>query len=220
MRKNIEYYHDKHGWSFALNVMTPYERERHEKPYNALNIRFFRHSWWFKIPEFIKPKQKGGDWKLRIKSFSGDEKEVLKNFSSMLNKLNKKTAYSFAGHNIREFDIPYLCRRMMVHQMELPALMDISGKKPYEVNWVDTMQLWRFGDIKHYTSLKLLAATLGITTPKDDIEGKDVGRVFWKEKNLPRIVSYCQKDVATVAQLVLRFKGMSLLDVKQIEVVD
>ena len=90
---------------------------------------------------FIKPKIKTGEWKLRIKSFSGDEKEVLKNFSSMLNKLNKKTAYSFAGHNIREFDIPYLCRRMMVHQMELPGLMNISGKKPYEVNWFDTMQL-------------------------------------------------------------------------------
>ena len=168
---------------------------------------------------FIKPKQKNGEWKLRIKSFAGDEKEVLQNFTAMLNKLNKKTDYSFAGHNIREFDIPYLCRRMLVNEISLPSLMDVSGKKPYEVHWIDTMQLWRFGDYKHFTSLKLLANVLGIESPKDDIEGKDVGRVFWKEKNMQRIITYCQKDVLTVAQLVMRFKGMNTLNDKQVELV-
>lgn len=170
---------------------------------------------------FIKPKTKSDGWKLRIKSFAGDdEKIILQEFSEMLNKLNKKTNWSFAGHNIREFDIPYLCRRMLINNLELPAIMDVSGKKPYEIHWVDTMQLWRFGDVKHYTSVKLLATLLGITSPKDDIDGKDVGRVYWKEKNLKRIVTYCRKDVVTVAQLVLRFKGIELLSQHNISSAD
>ena len=81
---------------------------------------------------------------------------------------------------------------------------------------VDTMQLWRFGDIKHFTSLKLLALILGIESPKNDIDGKDVGRVYWREKNLQRIVEYCQRDVVTVAQLMLRFKNLPLLSKEQI----
>jgi hypothetical protein len=100
---------------------------------------------------------------------------------------------------------------MLIHGIPLPSMLDISGKKPYEVVMVDTMQLWRFGDYKHFTSLKLLAAIFNIPSPKDDMEGKDVGRVYWIEKGLSHIVAYCQKDVVTVAQLVLRFKGLPLL---------
>jgi len=167
---------------------------------------------------FRKEKE---EYRLRLKSICGDdEKKMLQEFCELLNQhYNKPDRYQFCGHNIREFDIPYLSRRLLVHHLRLPALLDISGRKPWEVNMVDTLQLWRFGDVKHYTSLKLLALILGIDSPKDDIEGKDVGRVYWKEKNLKRIVEYCQRDVVTVAQLIFRFKGMSLLEKEHIAII-
>jgi 3'-5' exonuclease len=157
----------------------------------------------------------------RIKSFAGDdEKEILQSLAEMLNKYyGEEQKFYFAGHNIKEFDIPYICRRMLVNRIPLPVSLDLSGKKPYEVNHIDTMQLWRFGDYKHYTSIKLLAKVLGIPSPKDDISGKDVGKVYWMEKNLPRIVNYCRKDVLTVAQLLLRYKNMDLLKEEQVKAV-
>jgi hypothetical protein len=162
-------------------------------------------------------KEKNG-YVFRMKTIAGDdERNVLLEFSELLGKhYNKVDRFQFCGHNVREFDIPYLSRRYLVNRLPLPALLDISGKKPWEVNMIDTLQLWRFGDVKHYTSLKLLALILGIDSPKDDIEGKDVGRVYWKEKDLHRIIQYCRRDVVTVAQLILRFKGMPLLAPDQI----
>jgi len=161
----------------------------------------------------FKHEKQTDEWHFRIKSICGDdEHKLLGEFGELLNHHYKNPHhYQFCGHNIREFDIPYLCRRMLIHGIPLPAMLDISGKKPYEVNMMDTMQLWRFGDYKHFTSLKLLAAIFGLESPKDDIEGKDVGRVYWKEKDLPRIVSYCQKDVLTVAQLMLKLKGHEIV---------
>lgn len=165
---------------------------------------------------FIKEKETG-DWHFRIKSIYGDdEKNVLLEFAALLQHYPPSKHFQFCGHNIREFDVPYLCRRMLIHGIPLPSMLDISGKKPYEVVMLDTMQLWRFGDYKHFTSLKLLAAIFDIPSPKEDMEGKDVGRVYWIEKGLPRIVEYCQKDVVTVAQLVLRFKGLPLMKPEQI----
>jgi hypothetical protein len=152
-------------------------------------------------------KQQGG-FKFRLKSFSGDDETVLlESFSVLLNQLSKQNQhFVFAGHNIREFDIPYLCRRLMINKIALPLLLNFSGKKPWELQSVDTLHLWRFGDYKNYTSLKLMAFVLGIPSPKEDIEGKDVARVYWHENDLPRIVAYCQRDVATVARLLLRFR--------------
>jgi DNA polymerase elongation subunit (family B) len=115
--------------------------------------------------------------------------------------------WQITGHNVREFDIPYLCRRMLANGLELPEILDVSGRKPWEMNIFDTLQQWRFGDYKNYTSLKLIAATLDIPSPKDDIEGKDVARVYWQEKELPRIVTYCQRDVITVARIVMKLCG-------------
>ncbi len=163
-------------------------------------------------------KEKGSDIQLRLKSIYGDdEKVLLEQFCELLTHHARSFRHlQFCGHNIREFDIPYLCRRMLVNHMMLPECLDFSGKKPWEINMVDTLQLWRFGDVKHYTSIKLLALILGIDSPKDDIEGKDVGRVYWEEKNLQRIVEYCQRDVVTVAQLVMRFKNLPLLPANQI----
>ena len=151
------------------------------------------------------------NWLVLLHHFAGDdEKKLLSDFAGLLNKHYSSEKFVFCGHNIREFDIPYLCRRMIVHQIQIPQIMDVSGKKPYEVHWVDTMQLWRFGDYKHFTSLRLLTAILGLPSPKTDMDGSDVGRVYWKENGLHRIVEYNRRDVVAVAQLILRFKSLPL----------
>ena len=145
----------------------------------------------------------------RVKSISNsDEKLLLDEFLSMVEKsFPDPERFHFCGHNIHEFDLPFICRRLLINGFGLPPMFDFAGKRPWEMQNVDTMQLWKFGDHKNYTSLKLLAEVLDIPTPKDDIDGKDVCRVFWEENNLNRIVEYCQKDVVTVARLLLRFKG-------------
>ena len=163
-------------------------------------------------------KKENNRLQLRIKSFySENEKEVLDNFVKMLTQLYSGNArWIFTGHNIKEFDIPFLSRRMLVNNIALPPCMDFQNMKPWDTPVLDTLHLWRFGDYKHYTSLKLLAATLGVPSPKDDIDGSKVGEVFWSEKNLQRIAIYCQKDVATVANVLLRFKNIQLLEEEQI----
>jgi 3'-5' exonuclease len=149
----------------------------------------------------------------RIKSFYGhDEKEILQNFAALLNKHFNRKDNLLCAHNGKEFDFPFLCRRMLLNSVKLPKTLNLAGKKPWEVPHLDTLELWKFGDYKNYTSLNLLAAIFNIPTPKDDIDGSDVARVYWEEKNLQRIVVYCQKDVLTVAQLLLRFKGEPLIE--------
>ncbi len=167
-------------------------------------------------------KKENNEWQLRIKSFYAEsEKEVLQNFIATLHHLHSKNQrWIFTGHNIKEFDIPFLSRRMLVNNIEIPPYIDFQNMKPWETPALDTLHLWRFGDYKHYTSLKLLAATLGVPSPKDDIDGSKVGEVFWTEKNLERISVYCEKDVATVANVILRFKGLPLLKEEQIIFVD
>ena len=159
---------------------------------------------------------------LKIKSVYGhDEADVLNRFIELASKfLQKKKSIRFAGHNIREFDIPYLCRRMVINQISLPPFLQIHGAKPWEVNMVDTLQWWKFGDYKNYTSLHLLAGVLGIATSKDDIDGSMVQEVYYKEKNLQRIVEYCQKDVVVVAQVIRRFSNLPLIESEGIVVVD
>ncbi len=155
--------------------------------------------------------------KFRLKSFYGhDEKQLLLDFSTMLNKAYHKKDSQLCAHNGKEFDFPFIARRLLINGLPLPSILNIAGKKPWEVAHLDTLELWRFGDYKNYTSLQLLAHIFGIPTPKDDIQGSDVGRVYWEEKNLERIVTYCQKDVLTVAQLLLRFKGLPLLQPEQL----
>lgn len=154
----------------------------------------------------------------RIKSFSGhDEKKVLIEFSELLNlHYNDFKKHLLCGHNGKEFDFPYLCRRMLVHSLLLPRLLDISGLKPWDVAHLDTMELWKFGDKKNFTSLNLLAALFQIPSPKIGIDGSQVGGVYWKEDNLEKIVEYCQRDVLTVAQLLLKFKGMPVLNESEV----
>ncbi len=157
--------------------------------------------------------------KIVLKSFYGDdEKKLLIEFIDMLNKWATGEAKFLCAHNGKEFDFPYLCRRMIINGLSIPSLLNISGKKPWEVNHYDTLELWKFGDYKSFTSLNLLAHVLGVPTPKDDIDGSMVWEVYWKEKNLERIVTYCQKDVVTVAQILLRMNGEQLIKQENIEI--
>ncbi|HSU27940.1 MAG TPA: ribonuclease H-like domain-containing protein, partial [Chitinophagaceae bacterium] len=161
-----------------------------------------------------------------IKSFYGDdEKILLAEFCEMLNKWSGDGSKYLCAHNGKEFDFPYLCRRLIINDLPVPAMLRLSGKKPWEINHLDTLDLWKFGDFKHYTSLNLLAQTLGIPTPKDDIDGSMVWSVYWsaktpeeKEKSLERIVTYCRKDVVTVAQIYLRMNGEPGVKAANIEI--
>ncbi len=159
---------------------------------------------------------------MRIKSFYGhEEKNILQDFLATMAKIESlNNKWCFAGHNIKEFDIPFICRRLLMNRIPIPRFLDFQNMKPWETNLVDTFQYWRFGDYKNFTSLKLLAAALGVPSPKDDIDGSMVGHVYWKENNLERIKIYCQKDVATVGNIFLRLKGKELLHPDDIEYVE
>ena len=156
---------------------------------------------------------KQGELSLKVKTIANaDEKELLVEFIDIINKTYKARELTLVAHNGKEFDFPYLCRRMLIHGIGLPEPLQIAGKKPWEVRHLDTMELWKFGDYKHYTSLKLLTSILGIPSPKDDISGSEVGAVFYKEKNIQRIVIYCEKDTIAIAQLLLRFNNEPLIE--------
>lgn len=147
----------------------------------------------------------------RVKSFYGNEVELLQEFASLLQKHFNQVEHLLCAHNGKEFDFPFIARRMIIHNIALPEKLNLFGKKPWEVAHLDTLELWRFGDYKHYTSLKLLTHILNIPSPKTDIEGKDVAKVYYVEKDLVRIVNYCQRDVVAVAQILLRLKQLPLL---------
>jgi 3'-5' exonuclease len=161
----------------------------------------------------------GEQKKLVIRSYSGhDEKKLLGEFADMLQKWGADTEKFLCAHNGKEFDYPYLCRRLVVNGIEIPEALKIAGRKPWEVRHLDTMELWKFGDYKSYTSLKLLAKVLGIPSPKDDIDGSMVNTVYWHEKDLGRIVEYCQKDVITLTQVLLRFHCAPLVKPENISI--
>ncbi|MFN5680408.1 MAG: 3'-5' exonuclease [Flavobacteriia bacterium] len=150
---------------------------------------------------------------IRLKSFYHDDEEtLLKQFKRLLEDHYNTPYHVLCGHNSKEFDIPYICRRMLINGLALPNILQISGKKPWEINHIDTMELWKFGDYKSYTSLSLLCHVLGIPTPKDDISGADVARVYYEENDLQRIMVYCEKDVVALIQLYLRLQGEALVD--------
>ncbi|WP_439131135.1 3'-5' exonuclease [Polaribacter sp.] len=158
---------------------------------------------------------------LRVKSFFGDdEHKILSDFKVLLDKHFTKKTNILCAHNGKEFDFPFIARRMIVHQIELPKKLNLFGKKPWEVPHLDTLELWKFGDYKHYTSLKLLTSILGIPSPKDDIDGSEVAAVYYKEKNIQRIVNYCEKDTIAVAQILLRFNNENRLQNTDIVSID
>ena len=161
----------------------------------------------------------GAEKKLVIKSFAGeDEKKLLAEFAETLKKWNGESEKYLCAHNGKEFDYPYICRRMVINGIAIPEILKIAGRKPWEVRHLDTMEMWKFGDYKNFTSLKLLAKVLGIPSPKDDIDGSMVNTVYWTEKNIDRIVLYCQKDVITLAQVLLRFHCESFIKPENISI--
>lgn len=161
----------------------------------------------------IVQRREGGRYGVRMRSFADDdEKKLLYDFKNLLDQYFANPDHLLCGHNAKEFDFPFIARRMLIQGVQLPAALDIAGKKPWEVNHLDTLQLWKFGDYKHYTSLQLLTNIFNIPTPKDDISGADVGKVYWEENDLDRIITYCQKDVIALIQLFLRYRGDRLID--------
>jgi 3'-5' exonuclease len=161
-----------------------------------------------------------GQLNLRVKSiYNHDEKTLLIEFNELLNKHYNSELSLLVAHNGREFDFPYICRRMLINGLEIPSILDISGKKPWEVKHIDTMDLWKFGDYKNYTSLNVLAKCFGIPSPKDDIDGSMVGYTYWQQNDLERIAIYCKKDIVTTAQVLLKYRNMKLLDEDSIIIV-
>lgn len=147
----------------------------------------------------------------RVTTFHGGEIQLLKEFKNLLGAHFSHPKHLLCAHNGKEFDFPYIARRMIIHGIDLPYKLDLFGKKPWEIPHLDTMELWKFGDYKHYTSLKLMAHVLGIPSPKEDIDGSKVRDVFYVEQDLDRIITYCEGDVITTAQIVLRLRNEELL---------
>ena len=156
-------------------------------------------------------KINGDKRNFRVTSFHGDEIKILKEFKSVLETHFNKPQHLLCAHNGKEFDFPYIARRMIINSIELPFKLNLFGKKPWEIPHLDTMELWKFGDYKTFTSLKLMAHVLGIPSPKDDIDGSQVRDVFYEENDLDRIITYCEKDTITVAQILLRLRNEAIL---------
>ena len=155
--------------------------------------------------------QKSGERQFRVTTFQGDEERLLLDFSNLINNHFNLPQHVMCGHNVKEFDFPYIARRMLIHGIKIPDKLNLMGKKPWEVPHLDTLELWKFGDYKHFTSLKLLTKVLGVPSPKDDIDGSEVANVFYKDKDIDRIATYCEKDVIAVAQIILKLRFQKLL---------
>ncbi|HOW08410.1 MAG TPA: 3'-5' exonuclease [Bacteroidales bacterium] len=154
----------------------------------------------------------------RLKSFYGDdEKSLLSGFTEMVTKFSRNREALLCAHNGKEFDYPYIARRMVINGMIIPEILDNAGKKPWEVHLLDTLDLWKFGDYKSYTSLSLLTSVLGIPTPKDDIDGSMVAGIYYNEHDIQRIVKYCEKDVLAVARVLIRFMNLPGIDDERVE---
>ena len=157
--------------------------------------------------------QAKGEMQIRLKSFSSmNEKKLLQGFIDLLNTHYNHNSYILCAHNGKEFDFPYISRRLLVNEMKLPILLNNAGKKPWEINNIDTLDLWKFGDYKHYTSLELLTNIFNIPTPKDDIDGSQVAKIFYEDQDIDRIINYCEKDVIATIQLFQKYRGQDLID--------
>lgn len=154
---------------------------------------------------------KGSGQQFRTTSFYGEEKKLLIEFKNLLEGHFRQPHHLLCAHNGKEFDFPYIARRMVIHGIQIPYKLNLFGKKPWEVPHLDTMELWKFGDYKHFTSLKLLTNILGVPSPKDDIDGSQVRNVFYEENDIDKIITYCEKDVVATAQVFLRFRGEDIL---------
>ncbi|MFL2589658.1 MAG: 3'-5' exonuclease [Parvicellaceae bacterium] len=163
--------------------------------------------------------QKEGETQIRIKSIANeDEIVLLQEFLDLLNSYYNSPDFLFCAHNGKEFDIPFLCRRILINNLKIPYMLNVSGKKPWEIKHLDTMELWKFGDYKNYTSLDLLTYIFKIPTPKDDMDGSQVAKVFYQDKDLDRIIHYCEKDVVATIQLFRKYQGDPLIEEEFIQI--
>jgi predicted PolB exonuclease-like 3'-5' exonuclease len=163
--------------------------------------------------------QKEGETQIRVKSIANkNEKILLQEYIDLLNSYYNSPDFLFCAHNGKEFDIPFLCRRILINGLKLPFILNVAGKKPWEIKHLDTMELWKFGDFKNYTSLDLLTYIFNIPTPKYDMDGSQVAKVFYEEKNLDRIIHYCEKDVIATIQLFRKYQGDSIIDEEFIQI--
>jgi uncharacterized protein YprB with RNaseH-like and TPR domain len=163
--------------------------------------------------------QKEGETQIRVKSIANEnEKILLQEYIDLLNSYYNTPDFLFCAHNGKEFDIPFLCRRILINGLKLPFILNVAGKKPWEIKHLDTMELWKFGDFKNYTSLDLLTYIFNIPTPKDDMDGSQVAKVFYEEKNSDRIIHYCEKDVIATIQLFRKYQGDSIIDEEFIQI--
>lgn len=157
--------------------------------------------------------QKDGETQIRLKSIANEEEQVLlQEFIDLLNSYYTAPDFLFCAHNGKEFDIPFLCRRILINGKKIPNILNVSGKKPWEIKHLDTMELWKFGDFKNYTSLDLLSYVFNIPTPKNDMDGSQVAKVFYEDKDLDRIIHYCEKDVVATIQLFRKYQGESIIN--------
>ncbi|MDX1462781.1 MAG: 3'-5' exonuclease [Marinirhabdus sp.] len=161
-------------------------------------------------------KLQGDQRKFRVTSFHGAEVSILNEFKNVLETHFNRPQHLLCAHNGKEFDFPYIARRMIIHGISLPFKLNLFGKKPWEVPHLDTLELWKFGDYKTFTSLKLMAHVLGIPSPKDDIDGSQVHEVYYKDGDIDRIITYCEKDTITVAQILLKLRNEPLLEETEI----
>lgn len=160
------------------------------------------------VGKFIETES--GDLLLKTKTYAGDnEKELLTDFKSMVEKMDAATL-KLCSHNGKEFDYPYICRRMLVNGIGLPAALNMMGKRPWEIQHLDTMEMWKFGDYKHYTSLDLLAAIFNIPTSKNGMDGSQVNVTYHRDNGLQKIKEYCVRDVVVLAQLFLKMRAINL----------
>lgn len=161
----------------------------------------------------------GGQWGLRVKAFADhNEVNVLIEFKKLLESKFAEEALRLCAHNGREFDFPYICRRMLIHGIPIPKILDIGNMKPWEIPVIDTMHLWKFGDRKNFTSLDLLATLFDIETSKSDIDGSDVTHVYHQDNGLDRIADYCKRDIVVTAQLFLKLKSLPVINPEDITI--
>lgn len=159
---------------------------------------------------------KGDQRNFRVTSFHGNEIDILNAFKVLLETHFNKPQHLMCAHNGKEFDFPFIARRMIINRIDIPYKLNLFGKKPWEIPHLDTMELWKFGDYKTFTSLKLMTHVLGIPSPKDDLEGSMVRDVYYEENDIDRIILYCEKDTVAVAQIILRLRNDELLTSEEI----
>ncbi len=209
----------KHHWDRKAGFLNnPQELTSDELYFDRAGI-FAEFGQVLTIAVGYMTKSPDGIWGLRVKAFSDkDERKVLDDFKLLLETKFSAGNLKLCAHNGREFDFPYICRRMLILGIPIPEILDIGGKKPWEISIIDTMNLWKFGDRKNFTSLDLLAALFNIETSKGDIDGSDVTRVYHQEDGLDRITEYCKRDIVVTAQLFLKLKSLPSIDEQHITI--